>query len=310
MGLMNLGKEIRHVKEELKAILNDHSINGNSPSLLSLKTTAVQDTEEKVQKINHKDTNSQLLWLEDEVEKMRDQIIGGSKKLTILSIVGMPGLGKSTLANSLYTDPSVTIQFYARAWCTVSKAYDKETLLLEILDQVQTKTGEGHKKKDESSEQMLYKSLKGRKYLVIMDDIWDIGAWDDLRPSFPNDDNGSRIIFTTRNQNVAVRANSVPHPLRLLSEGESSKLLLIKVFKEETTCPSELLQVGKRIAEYCKGLPLTVVLTAGLLLTMERTKESWEQFANVIISHDLVGDFPREQQWGYWNSATNTYLIT
>ena len=172
MGLLNITEELRQIKKELKAILDDtvdHDI-GKSPSLFSLKansqnTDAGLNSENKVQKIKDKYAN-QLVGFEDELKKIIDQIIGGSEQLTILSIVGMPGLGKTTLANSVYRYPSLNLQFHARAWCSVSQAYNTENLLLEILDQVQPEIKE-RKKNDKSFDKELYKSLKGKGTLLF-----------------------------------------------------------------------------------------------------------------------------------------------
>ncbi|KAL3534512.1 hypothetical protein ACH5RR_002973 [Cinchona calisaya] len=97
-----------------------------------------------------------------------------------------------------------------------------------------------------------------------MDDIWDIKAWNDLKGPFPDDEKGSRILFTTRRPTLALEANSIPYALRMLSPEESCELLWLKLFNGET-CLQELSTISKRIARNCKGLPLTVILIAGIL---------------------------------------------
>jgi hypothetical protein len=107
----------------------------------------------------------------------------------------------------------------------VSQVYRTDTLLLE-------RTKEDHEKNDKCFDQKLYQILKVKWYLVALGDIWDIQAWDDLRPSFPYHNNVSRIIFTTRSQAVAMQTNSfLPLALRLISE--SLKLLIVRVFKKK-----------------------------------------------------------------------------
>ncbi|KAL3501997.1 hypothetical protein ACH5RR_036446 [Cinchona calisaya] len=237
--------------------------------------------------VEHK-TEEATIKLDDfevAAEKIKEHITRGSKQLTVLSIVGMPGIGKTTLANSLYKDHSVTFPFHARAWCCVSKIYHKESLLLEILWQVNGKSNQSSQTDGKDCVEKLYKSLKGKRYLMVIDDIWDIEAWNDLKEIFPDDNNGSRILFTTRNHNVALEVNSVTYALSLLSDEQSWKLLREKVF-EERRCPTELLQVGKEIAKVCKGLPLAVVTVAGILKTTERQQYKREQVAKSLCSKE------------------------
>ncbi|KAI5678178.1 hypothetical protein M9H77_09128 [Catharanthus roseus] len=226
-------------------------------------------------------TMGQLVGLERDIEDLKGQLMRGSKQLKVLSIVGMPGIGKTTLANLVYRDPTVTLHFHVLAWCSVSQVYQKENLLNDILHRIRSETSQ---ECESGLDQQVYQNLKGRRYLVIFDDVWDTEVWDCLRPSFPNDSNGSRVIFTTRNHDVAFHANSVPHALRLLSEEESWKLLQVKLFKEET-CPPGLLDIGKRIAINCKGLPLSIVLVAGLLKTTERNQYCWERVGYQLRSY-------------------------
>ncbi|KAL2243277.1 putative late blight resistance protein homolog R1A-3 [Sesamum indicum] len=118
----------------------------------------------------------------------------------------------------------------------------------------------------------LYKSLKGRKYLIVLDDVWKTQAWDDVKLLFPDDHNGSRIILTTRLVDVAVYANpsALFHQMQFLNKDASWNLLRQEVFAEEC-CSSELEEVGVFIARSCRGLPLSILVFAGLLSMAHRT---------------------------------------
>ncbi|KAL3504653.1 hypothetical protein ACH5RR_034494 [Cinchona calisaya] len=116
-----------------------------------------------------------------------------------------------------------------------------------------------------------------------MDDIWDIKAWNDLKGPFSDDENGSRILFTTRHRTLALEANSIPYALRILSPEESCELFWLRLFNGET-CPPELSTISKRIARNCKGLPLAVILMAGILKMTERKEDCWEQISNKLFS--------------------------
>ncbi|KAK4433091.1 putative late blight resistance proteinR1B-16 [Sesamum alatum] len=130
----------------------------------------------------------------------------------------------------------------------------------------------------------VYKGLKGKRYLIVMDDMWSTKAWDDVKMIFPDDDNGSRIIVTTRLLDVASYVDSSstpPHEMHFLDEDQSWNLLRQIVFKQEE-CPAELEKIGKMIARSCGGLPLAIVVIAGLLSTIGKTLASWENIARNV----------------------------
>ncbi|KAL7258062.1 hypothetical protein ACSBR1_004225 [Camellia fascicularis] len=136
----------------------------------------------------------------------------------------------------------------------------------------------------------LYKQLKGKRYLIVIDDLWHIGAWVDLKMYFPNDNNGSRVMFTSCLKEVAMHASPECHPhcLRFLTEEESWELLEWKVFQNES-CPLELIKIRKQIMKKCEGLPLAIVVIAGLLARNMKTQESWKQVAQSVSSY-IVSD--------------------
>ncbi|XP_022846829.1 putative late blight resistance protein homolog R1A-3 isoform X2 [Olea europaea var. sylvestris] len=228
-----------------------------------------------------------IVGFEDVALEIAEQLVRGKEQLQIISIFGMPGLGKTTLANKLYNDPSVVYHFYKRAWCVVSQTYDKKNILINILSCIKNVKREQIAIKDEESlAEDVYKSLKGRRYLIVLDDIWDTKLWDDLKRIFPDDGTGSRILFTTRNKEVSSKLSPhcVINTLPFLSEDECLDLLQKKVFRGKS-CPQELLDVGKKIAKKCHGLPLAVVVIAGVLANMENKEHLWQEVARNLSSH-------------------------
>ncbi|XP_022867339.1 putative disease resistance RPP13-like protein 3, partial [Olea europaea var. sylvestris] len=139
--------------------------------------------------------------------------------------------------------------------------------------------------------ELLYKNLKGRRYLLIMDDVWNIEAWDSVKRYFPKDELGSRILLTTRLENVAndISSGSPLHHVRFLNDEESWKLFHLKVFGEGF-CPIELEEIGKKIAQNCRGLPLAVAVIGGLLSRATKTPQYWrsivENLSSEITSND------------------------
>ncbi|CAH1419422.1 unnamed protein product [Lactuca virosa] len=197
----------------------------------------------------------------------------GSKKLLENVVVGFDR--KTTLANKVFTDPYVAYHFHVRGWVTVSQTYDKRDLLIQVLSSIDDQL-ELEKATDCQLRAMLHKRLMGKRYLIVIDDIWSIEAWDKSQLFFPDDNTGSRILLTSRLTEVASHAKShgLIHQLQHLTEEESWKLLCEKVFQGDE-CPQWLIEPGKQIAKNCHGLPLSVVVMAGVLAKETRTKDLW-----------------------------------
>ncbi|XP_057493228.1 putative late blight resistance protein homolog R1A-10 isoform X1 [Actinidia eriantha] len=227
-----------------------------------------------------------IVGFEEEVLIIKEQLTGVPKQLDVVSIVGMPGIGKTTLAIKVYNDPLVAYHFHVRAWITISQEYVKRDLLCGLLSSGKHHTNGVDQISDEELAQRLYKSLKGRRYFIVMDDIWDSRVWFDLKACFPNDNNGSRIMFTSRNEDVASLAKSSRPPLslRFLTDDESWVLFKQKVFRIET-CPPQLTEIGKHIAKKCQGIPLVIVVVAGILTNEEKSPDQWEKVGKTLNSH-------------------------
>ncbi|CAN4102005.1 unnamed protein product [Withania somnifera] len=211
-----------------------------------------------------------IVGFEEETNWIIEKLTHGPADLDVISITGMPGLGKTTLAYKVYIDESVSSHFDIRAWCTVGQEYNEKKLLEKIFNQV------------------LRKQLFGKRYLIVLDDLWDIEAWNELTRPFPKVEKGSRIILTTRQKEVTLHGkhNTDPLNLRLLRSEESWELLEKRAFGNES-CPEELLDVGKKIAQNCKGLPLVVDLIAGVIAGLEKKKTMWLEIQNNLSSFIL-----------------------
>ncbi|KAL2492588.1 Disease resistance protein RPP13 [Abeliophyllum distichum] len=208
---------------------------------------------------------SKIVGLDDDLMEIKTRLIRESPNLETISIVGMGGIGKSTLAKQVYDDLFIMNHFYIRVWVTVSQEYNMQKILLDLLDCMKIRPDNTREVRNDQLADTLYKNLKGRRYLVVLDDVWDTRVWDDVNRLFPNDKNGSRVILTTRLENVAIYANSCPplHRMNFLNEVDSWKLFC-DVF-ENGCCPLGLAVIGKEIVRNCRGLPLAVVVIAGLI---------------------------------------------
>ncbi|CAI9109245.1 OLC1v1009030C1 [Oldenlandia corymbosa var. corymbosa] len=206
----------------------------------------------------------------------------GSKQLRIVTILGMPRLGKTTLATKVYNDHSISGHFSVCARTTMSETVNKMKMLLDLRKQ--TDPEKFSEVTDEMTEQDLAdkvrRSLKGRPYLILLDDVWDIEAWDSLQESFPDDSMGSRILLTSRCLDISPQSmlDENPHEIRPLNEEESLELFQKKCVAAYGPLPP-LGDLGTQIANFCKGLPLTILIVAGFLALVEA-----EDWAKVVES--------------------------
>ncbi|KAL0402623.1 UNVERIFIED_CONTAM: putative late blight resistance proteinR1B-14 [Sesamum latifolium] len=218
-----------------------------------------------------------VVGFEDDLTAIKHRLCGQTSKLQVVPIFGMGGIGKTTLSRNAYDDQLIMEHFQIRAWVKVSQDYSIQEILSNLLVSI--------KPSNELLAENVYKGLKGMRYLIVVDDVWSTKAWDDVKMIFPDDDNGSRIIVTTRLFDIATYAqnssSSAPHEIHFLDEDQSWNLLRQMVFKQQD-CPVELEKIGKLIARSCGGLPLAIVVIAGLLSTAARTQASWENIAENV----------------------------
>ncbi|KAH0755380.1 hypothetical protein KY290_025650 [Solanum tuberosum] len=228
-----------------------------------------------------------FVGFEEETEWITRKLTSGPAEIDVISIVGMPGLGKTSLAYRVYNDKFIVDHFDVCAWCTVDQERNEKKLLQKIFNQViGLKERFSEKDIDDDVADKLRKQLFGKRYLIVLDDMWDTETFDELTRPFPELQKGSRVILTSRKKVVALhgKCHSDPLYLRLLISEESWDLLEKKVFGEEF-CPDELKDVGKKIARKCDGLPLVLDLIGGVISRMEKKEALWLEVLNNLSSY-------------------------
>ncbi|CAN6561904.1 unnamed protein product [Malus baccata var. baccata] len=210
---------------------------------------------------------------------LSDDARGGST--SVIPIVGMGGVGKTTLAQLLYNNDSVKEHFNVRAWACVSEDFDAVRVTKTLLQSIASKPCD---KSDMSLLQVaLREQLMGKRFLFVLDDLWNdnYNDWSVLQAPFTYGARGSKVIVTTRDEGVASIVRTVPiHSLKQLSHDDCWLLLAKHAFRNEnTSAHPDLEEIGKKIARKCNGLPLAAK-TLGGLLSCNMDYKKWNHILN------------------------------
>ncbi|XP_034690543.1 disease resistance protein RPM1-like [Vitis riparia] len=203
----------------------------------------------------------------------------------------MGGLGKTTLANKVYDNKELVGHFDCSAWITVSQSFKMEELLrnmtMKFYQARKEPVPEGINTVDESSLMTLTRQyLQDKRYVVVFDDVWKLDFWGFIKYVLPENKKGSRIIITTRNDEVAscCKESSFDyiHKLQPLPPKSSWELFCKKAF--QGGCPPELEKLSHDIVRRCGGLPLAIVAIGGLLSRKEKLVSEWKKFSDTLGS--------------------------
>ncbi|XP_059462094.1 putative disease resistance RPP13-like protein 3 [Corylus avellana] len=276
----NVGRKIVGIKEKINEIYNNKERYGIERAEATVNTVE----EEAIHKHRREVEEDDVVGFVHDSTTLVEQLTNWDPKLDVISIIGMGGLGKTTLAKKIYNKLRVTRHFNCHVWVYVSQDFGTKELLLKILKELaQLRIKFEDKSVDELKEELV-KYLKEKRYLIVMDDIWTTEVWDEVRSAFPDISNGSRILITSRNKEVASHASlTPPYFLPFLNKNESWELFRKKVF-QRGTCPLELETMGRQIAEDCCGLPLSIVVLAGILAKKEKSLHIWSKFVGEVTS--------------------------
>ncbi|KAF8725380.1 hypothetical protein HU200_019897 [Digitaria exilis] len=203
-----------------------------------------------------------------------DDSDSGQRK--VVSIVGFGGLGKTTVAKQVYEE--IKVKFECKAFVSVSRSPDIPKILKGIL------SGDGL-----SLVMMLMPRVQlFRRYLIVIDDLWSIEAWNTIECALVKNTNGSRVIKTTRKHEVA-KACCTGFPehvyhMEPLSDLHSRWLFFKRVFGTENSCPEEFRQISADMLRKCKGVPLAIISIASLLAIKTRDVDTWEKILKSLGS--------------------------
>ncbi|XP_031491336.1 putative disease resistance RPP13-like protein 3 [Nymphaea colorata] len=267
---------------------------------------------------------AEVVGIEKDVKLLVNQLVGGvtgNNKKAYISVVGMGGLGKTTLARKVYNEPKVKDHFNCSAWVSVSRSFNTKTLLKfmliefeEIREPPSSKEAEDNwrlfRQKIEQMDEVdlvreIHSYLEGKKFILVLDDVWDKRVCIDINSALPENNNGSAIMITTRIEGViseleTIRSlNFIRCELKTFPDDIAMSLLCQKAFPGSTAImPPAFQEVGKSMLQKCGGLPLAIA-TLGGILCKKRTVSEWEK-----VNQDL------SWQLGNYECSTSRGSIT
>ncbi|XP_037404209.1 disease resistance protein RGA5-like [Triticum dicoccoides] len=203
------------------------------------------------------------------------------QQLKILSIYGIGGLGKTTVAKVVHQ--GLQEKFMLKAFVSVGQKPDVKKVLRDIFLELDK---EGYRKSNAQTldeKQLiveLRELLENKRYFIVIDDIWDAEAWEIINCAFKDSNCGSKIITTTRSFEVA-RKSGEAYQLKPLSPGNSEKLLYMRLYGGRSKCPFDHpVEISEKIIQRCGGVPLAILTIASLLDGKE--KEDWSKVYDSI----------------------------
>ncbi|KAK8662496.1 hypothetical protein V6N13_092069 [Hibiscus sabdariffa] len=304
--LHKLGVRAKEIQTKLENIRKSHQayeIPGDGAGSSSVSNSSIhQRLRRTFSHIEEEDVVSLEVSTKDVLDPLMTE---EDRSHAVVSIVGMGGIGKTTLARNIYNHVDVKRRFDCLAWVSISQQCNPREVLHDVLMKVQP----GGESFDNLNENQLIKRLsdvlKEKLYLVVFDDIWRINDWNILKHAFPRGRKGSKILFTTRNKDVALHADPCNSPVELpfLTDDQSWKLFIRKAFPRNKTdprvCPKAFEKLGREMLKKCGGLPLAIVVLGGLLAT-KQTRVQWE-----MVHRNILKGF---QTQGHQYNAVNAIL--
>ncbi|XP_031098311.1 putative late blight resistance protein homolog R1B-16 [Ipomoea triloba] len=219
---------------------------------------------------------------------IKDQLFSSRYELKIISIVGMVGIGKTALARHVYEDPSIASHFDVRGWVTIPQHYNSKQILSELLQSIMPEEPKGST--PDEPEMQVWKCLRGRKYLIVLDNIMSYEAWTDIRNYVPDDKLGSCILLTTRHFNL-IRGykyfRGCIHNVTLLDPKASWKLFCNILDIEEHLAP-KFEKIRNHVVEKCDGLPQLIIEVAKRLSKCNNIQEGWKKIEKELESLGIL----------------------
>ena len=278
---LKMGHKIKAIRERLDAIAADRKFHLEERPRETQVSNRVRETHHfvRAEDVIGREVDKKVI-----IDRLMDPKI--EENVSVLPIVGIGGLGKTTLAQLVFNAEEIKNHFEKKLWVCVSVDFDVKIIVEKILECAKEKKPERLEMNTLISD--LQKEIDGKRYLLVLDDVWDDDSekWDKLKGFLLGGARGSRILVTTRQEKVARISKTIePHFLSGLNEKESWSLFKQKAFeKGQEPKNLRIKEIGMEIVKKCRGIPLAIK-TIGSLLYFKDSKQEWLSFKNKDFSN-------------------------
>ncbi|XP_057965329.1 putative disease resistance protein RGA3 [Malania oleifera] len=224
-------------------------------------------------------TEPEVFGREEDRERIVMHLVKNSsdaERLLVYPILGMGGIGKTTLAQLVLKDERVVRHFDLMIWVCVREDFDVKRLIREIIESASGNACEALGL--DPLQRRLREKLNGKRYLLVLDDVWsdDQGKWEELKSVLDCGSKGSSIVITTRIVTVAAIMGTIPaHSLSALSEDDCWTLFRQRAFGNNgVENRPNIVAIGKEIVRKCGGVPLAAK-TLGSLMRFKVEENEW-----------------------------------
>ncbi|RYR05826.1 hypothetical protein Ahy_B06g085647 [Arachis hypogaea] len=248
----------------------------------------------------------ELVGIEHAKKELNNWLSEGAAARTVIAVVGEGGLGKTTLVRNVYKQEQQKHSFDCYGWVDVSRSLKGVQLFKTLLRSF-------HDRKESNVDKNLHaliedtrEYLKEKKYLIVLDDVWETDLWGTVELALPK--NNGMIMITTRDTGVAdsckVSAKVHTYPLKPLEPENALRLFHSKAFQSGSKNPCEaLMKLSEEFTKKCDGVPLAIVAIASLLSTKKERLKEWKAVYNSLQSK-LASDSHLK---GYHQALSESY---
>eukprot|EP00261_Vitis_vinifera_P031617 XP_019072860.1 PREDICTED: putative disease resistance protein RGA4 isoform X1 [Vitis vinifera] len=273
-----MSSKVKNIKEEVDEIVKEINL------LKLVQGNIVQREVESSWRETHSFVlTSEIVGREENKEEIIKSLVSSDNQeiLSMVAIVGIGGLGKTTLAQLVYNDEKVVQYFEPRIWVCVSDHFDVKSLVKKFLKEVCEQDVEWLELN--GLKNLLHKKISQKRCLLVLDDVWNENPekWDQLKSLLMVVGKGSKILVTTRHSKVAsIMGINSPFFLEGLKDSLAWDLFSKIAFAEEPEkVHPKLVEMGKEIVNMCNGVPL-VIKTLGAMLRLKTEESHWLSIKN------------------------------